>query len=108
MPVLEVNAAAFKEQVLQSAQPVVVDFWATWCVPCQKMSPVVEAMAAETPGVKFCKVNTDENIDLALSLKIDGIPALLAFEGGQEIARLEGYRPKELLAEWLEEIGFLG
>ena len=102
-----VASAQFKQEVLQSTQPVLVDFWAVWCGPCQMMSPVVDAVAEEYPGIKVCKVNTDENIDLALSFKIDGIPALLAFENGQEVARLEGYRPKELLVQWLEEIGFV-
>ena len=105
MAVQEVKQQQFEQVVLKAAQPVLVDFWASWCGPCQMMGPVVEAVSDEVSGLTVCKVNTDENIDLALQLKIDSIPCLIAFEGGQEVARLVGYRPKEALKAWLEECG---
>lgn len=107
MAVLEVSDATYEAEVINSEKPVLVDFWAAWCGPCQMMSPVVEAVAAAKPELKVCKVNTDENINLAMALQIDAIPALLAYEGGQEVARLAGYRPQEQLLDWLQEIGLL-
>ncbi len=107
MAVLHVTQDDFEAQVLGSPVPVLVDLWAAWCGPCQMMGPVLEQLAEEQPGIRVCKLNTDENIDLALRLKVDAIPALIAFEGGQEVARCVGYRPKEALAEWLADIGFL-
>ena len=105
MAVQEVTQQQFEQVVLKAAQPVLVDFWASWCGPCQMMGPVLEQLAEEQPGIRVCKLNTDENIDLALRLKVDAIPALIAFEGGQEVARCVGYRPKEALKAWLEECG---
>ena len=81
----------FDTEVLQSAMPVVVDFWAEWCGPCKMMGPVLEEVAAAHPTVKFGKLNTDENLKLAMARKIDAIPALLLFKdgrGGQPFRRL--------------------
>ena len=77
----------FDTEVLQSAMPVVVDFWADWCGPCKMMGPVLEELAAAHPTVKVGKLNTDENLKLAMARKIDAIPALLLFRNGQEVSR---------------------
>ena len=105
MAVNNVTQANFDTEVLQSAQPVLVDFWASWCGPCQMMGPVVEAVAKVHTGLKVCKVNTDENIDLAVKLGIDSIPALLLFKNGQLAARTVGAQPPQQIEDWLRANG---
>ena len=99
------TVANFEEEVLQSELPVLVDFYADWCGPCKMMGPVLEELAAAHPTVKVGKVNTDENLQLAMARKIDAIPALLLFKNGQEVSRSVGYRPAAELEAWLRENG---
>ena len=90
---IKITEQNFDTEVLQSAMPVVVDFWADWCGPCKMMGPVLEDLAAAHPTVKVGKLNTDENLKLAMARKIDAIPALLLFRNGQEVSRSVGYKP---------------
>lgn len=89
---IKITEQNFDTEVLQSAMPVVVDFWADWCGPCKMMGPVLEELAAAHPTVKVGKLNTDENLKLAMARKIDAIPALLLFRNGQEVRRLQARR----------------
>ena len=102
---IKITEQNFETEVLQSAMPVVVDFWADWCGPCKMMGPVLEEVAAAHPTVKFGKLNTDENLKLAMARKIDAIPALLLFRNGQEVSRSVGYKPAVELEAWLRENG---
>lgn len=86
MATITVTAATFEEEVLKSNQVVLVDFWASWCGPCNMLSPLVEQVSEEHEEIKVCKINVDEEPDLAEQYKVMSIPMLLVFKNG-EIAR---------------------
>ncbi|MFA5024610.1 MAG: thioredoxin [Patescibacteria group bacterium] len=98
----ELNKNDFAGEVLQSDLPVLVDFWATWCMPCQMMAPILEELAAELEGsVKIAKLNTEDgsNQDLAMEYQIQSIPNMKLFKGGQVIGEFIGLRDKETLRQ---------
>ena len=92
----------FEEEVLKSEVPVLVDFWATWCGPCQALSPIVEEVAGEVEGVKVGKVDVDDQDKLARKYKIFSIPTLLVFKNGDVAERSVGVVPKEKILEMLK------
>ena len=83
MAVVTVTADNFEQEVLRSEKTVLVDFWAAWCGPCKMLSPVVEQVAEERPDVKVCKINVDDEQELAVRYGIMSIPALLVFRNGE-------------------------
>ncbi len=89
----------WKKQVLQSEAPVLVDFWASWCPPCRQMNPIVEALAKD---FTVCKVNVDNNQELAARYNISGIPVLMIFKNGQIVARHDGLTSEAVLRAELE------
>lgn len=100
-----VTDAEFKAEVLDSAIPVLVDFWATWCGPCQIMGPVIDALAGEYEGrVKIMKLNVDENPEAPAQYGIRGIPTLIVFKGGAEAQRIVGAEKKEKVDEALKKV----
>ena len=94
----------FEQEVMQAKTPVVVDFWASWCGPCMMLSPVMEELDSELPQIKFCKVNVDDERDLAMEFQIDSIPTLLCVKDGHVVRRLVGYREKDALKKELEAL----
>jgi len=102
--IMDVTDGTFEAEVLKSALPVVVDFWAPWCGPCMMMGPIVEALAAKLSGkIKFVKLNTDENLQIGQRYKIMAIPTLIVFKGGAEAERLIGVKPQQQLEKQLQE-----
>ena len=99
--VISVTADSFDTEVLKSAIPVLVDFWAPWCGPCVQLSPIIDEIANERIGkAKVTKVNVDEHQDLAGKYRVNSIPALIFFKGGQPVGQLVGRQPKsEILAK---------
>lgn len=100
----EVSDATFKEEVLESSVPVLVDFWAPWCGPCRMVAPVVDEIAEQyAEQVKVVKVNTDENPGIASQYAIRSIPTLMIFKDGAKVDMGVGAVPKTTLANTLEK-----
>lgn len=101
MSILHVNKNDFNSVVKESSKTVLVDFWASWCGPCRMIAPVLEEVAAERPDVKVCKVNVDEEQELAISYGVSSIPTLLVFKNGQVVKQSVGAIPKQKILEML-------
>ncbi|MDP3804713.1 MAG: thioredoxin [Candidatus Omnitrophota bacterium] len=97
---LEVTSANFEKEVLKSDKPVLVDFWAPWCMPCKIIAPTVEKLAEEMKGkIRVLKSNVDEAPEVATELSILNIPTLILFKGGEEVSRMIGVNSKEAIEE---------
>ena len=98
LAVVEVTDSTFDQEVLQSSQPVLVDFWAAWCGPCRALAPFIDEIATEYSGkVKVMKLDVDSNGGTAMRYGIRGIPALLIFKDGKVADQIVGYVPKETI-----------
>lgn len=97
MSILNLTKDNFEAEVLRTEGTVLVDFWAAWCGPCRMLSPIVDAVAEEIHSIKVCKVNVDENQELALRYEVMSIPCLLVFRDGKLVNRGVGVMPKAKL-----------
>ena len=102
MSVQTITKENFDALVLQSGQPVLVDFWAPWCGPCRMVSPIVDQIAEEREDIAVGKVNVDEQPELAAQFGVMSIPTLLVFKGGEVASKAVGARPKAELLKLLE------
>lgn len=101
MAVSEVTDATFENEVIQSEKPVIVDFWAPWCVPCRRISPILEEMSGDRDDVRFVKINVDDNPATAMNYQISSIPTISRFEGGEIKQQAVGALPKNQLSSQL-------
>ena len=98
MALIEVNESNFEREVLNSSEPVLVDFYATWCMPCKMIMPVVDELAGT---IKVCKINVDEAQSIARNYGVASIPTFVAFKNGEETDRIIGMSDKESLSALL-------
>ena len=95
MSVLHITKQNFTQEVINSEKPVLLDFWAPWCGPCRMVGPILDESAAERPDIKVCKVNVDEEEELAATFKVASIPTLLVVKDGKIVNQSIGARPKQ-------------
>lgn len=105
MSLIHINKNNYEHEVNDSDIPVIIDFWASWCGPCQMMGPVFEELSSEYTGrLKFAKLNTEEEPALAGKFGISGIPCLIITTRGKETGRIVGFAPKEILKQKIQDI----
>ncbi|MBR6766353.1 MAG: thioredoxin [Clostridia bacterium] len=101
MSVINITKANFQEEVINSNKPVLVDFWASWCGPCRMVSPIVDEIAEERSDIKVCKINVDEQPELAAAYQVMTIPTLMVIKEGQIISQSAGAKPKAQILKML-------
>lgn len=103
MKPITVTNANFSAEVLECSQLVLVDFWAAWCGPCKMQAPIVDELCANRGDVKVCKINVDEEFELAVRYQVSSIPTLMFFREGKPVCRAVGLREKEELERLIDE-----
>jgi thioredoxin 1 len=101
MAVADVTDATFEGEVLRANKPVIVDFWAPWCAPCRRISPILDEMSESRNDVRFVKLNVDDNPQTAMSYQVTSIPTIARFESGRVTSQAIGALPRNQLASQL-------
>lgn len=104
MAVIDITSENFQTEVMASDKPVLIDFWAVWCGPCQMMAPIVHELAEEVADIKVGKVNVDEQPDLARQYRVMSIPTLIIFKDGKEVKRIVGVTAKNDIKAALQSV----
>ncbi len=102
MPTVTININNFKKEVLNYNGLVLLDFWASWCGPCKSIAPVIDEISAENPEIKVCKINIDDNKELASQFDIMSIPTLLVIKNGKTVNQSAGLKTKTQILEMLK------
>ena len=100
--IIEVTSRNFEEEVIKSEKPVIIDFYATWCGPCKRLSPIIEEVARENENVKFVKIDIDNIKDITLEYQVKSIPTLLLIQNGEEKDRIVGIVDKNQILDFIE------
>ncbi|MBR5597532.1 MAG: thioredoxin [Lachnospiraceae bacterium] len=101
MAALKITKDNFQTEVLEASQTVLVDFWASWCGPCKMIGPIIDQIAEERSDVKVCKVNVDDEPELAAKFRVMSIPTLIVFKDGQVVTQSMGAKPKTAILAML-------
>ena len=102
MAALKITKDNFQAEVLEAKETVLVDFWASWCGPCKMIGPIIDQIADERSDIKVCKINVDEEQDLAIQFKVMSIPTLLVFKEGKVVNQSLGAKPKAAILAMLD------
>lgn len=101
MAIIEITENNFEEEVLRADKPVLVDFWATWCGPCQMQGPIIDELAEEESSVKFAKLDVDQNMKLAQKYRVMSVPTLMIFKDGEAVTSVVGVHSKDAILDLL-------